>query len=51
MNTQERKPYFANALGFAAFMFALVFMVRSCNTVRVEEEKTRQLQIQKELKK
>lgn len=51
MKIRFENSYWPNAVGFAAFMFALALMVRSCNEAAIEGEKTRQLEISKEQKK
>lgn len=50
MKIKFESSYWPNAVGFIGFMFAITFMVRSCNDLHVEKEKTKQIEILKQIK-
>lgn len=50
-NIKTSSPYFSNALGFIAFMAVLAIGVKSCCSVEIEREKTKQIELQTQTKK
>jgi len=43
--------YWPNSIGFIGFMLALALMVKSCNSVHIEQEKTKQKELELEILK
>lgn len=50
MKIRIENSYWANAIGFIGFMLALALMVHSCSEVLIEQEKTKQQEIQNGVK-
>lgn len=46
MRIKFENAYWPNAVGFVGFMFALALMVRSCNELHIEKEKTKQKELE-----
>lgn len=46
MKVTFQNSYWPNAIGFIGFVFAIALMVKSCNSVLIEEQKTKQLEMQ-----
>lgn len=46
MKIKIENPYWPNAVGFAAAMFAIAIFVQCCSNVLIEQEKTKQIQKQ-----
>jgi uncharacterized membrane protein len=50
MSNQEKTPYWANSLGFIGFCILLIFVIKGCTSIMIEQEKTEQLKIQNKIK-
>lgn len=49
--SSDKHCYWANAVGFIAFCVLIMFAVKSCSSLTIEREKTRQIEIQNGVKK
>jgi len=45
-NYDLKHRYWANAIGFIAFCTLLIFLMKGCDDVLIEREKTEQIKIQ-----